>query len=146
MVIDSVAFHFRHDFQDMAHRARLLARMAQDLNRLAAEKNIAVVMVNQVTTKIIPGHGQDRQGGHGEGSTGVLVPALGEAWSHAATNRVVLFWKGRQRCAHLLKSPSLMNGTTEYCVNEAGIRDLKRGGGQKRQKQKQQQAPPPSGA
>jgi hypothetical protein len=41
------------------------------------------------------------------------VPALGEAWSHAATNRVVLFWKDGERCAHLLKSPSLMNGTTE---------------------------------
>ena len=42
IVIDSVAFHFRQDFYDMAQRTRLLAEMAQKLMHLAEEKNLAV--------------------------------------------------------------------------------------------------------
>ena len=43
-MIDSVAFHFRHGFkpEDMPHRTRLLARMAQVLQSVAARHNVAV--------------------------------------------------------------------------------------------------------
>ena len=42
IVIDSIAFHFRQDFQDMAQRTRVLAEMAQKLMHLAEEKDLAV--------------------------------------------------------------------------------------------------------
>lgn len=42
IVIDSIAFHFRQDFQDMAQRTRVLAEMAQKLMHLAEEKYLAV--------------------------------------------------------------------------------------------------------
>lgn len=42
MVVDSVTFHFRQDFKDMAHRTRILAQMSQDLMELAEAKDIAV--------------------------------------------------------------------------------------------------------
>ncbi len=42
IVIDSIAFHFRQDFQDMAQRTRVLAEMAQKLMHLAEEEDLAV--------------------------------------------------------------------------------------------------------
>jgi RAD51-like protein 2 len=111
VVIDSIAFHFRHDFTDMSLRARLLVGMAQSLNSLAQDFNVSVTIVNQVTTK------------SGGGGDSALVPALGESWSHAATNRVILFWKEQQRHAHLIKSPSRMNATVAYEVSSLGVRD-----------------------
>ena len=42
IVVDSLTFHLRQDLQDMAHRTRLLAQLAQDLMRLAEERGIAV--------------------------------------------------------------------------------------------------------
>lgn len=42
IVVDSIAFHFRQDFQDMAQRTRVLAEMAQKLMHLAEEKDLAV--------------------------------------------------------------------------------------------------------
>ena len=65
-MIDSVAFHFRQDFRDMALRTRLLNGMAQQLLHLATENELAVVLVNQMTTRI----------GRG-GEEAHLTPALG---------------------------------------------------------------------
>jgi hypothetical protein len=42
IIIDSVAFHFRHDFDDMALRTRLLAGMAQECMQLATSHELAV--------------------------------------------------------------------------------------------------------
>ena len=42
IIIDSIAFHFRQDFQDMAQRTRVLAEMAQNLMHLAEDKDLAV--------------------------------------------------------------------------------------------------------
>jgi len=42
VVVDSVAFHFRQDFDDYLLRSRLLAALAQTLNRLVAKHNVAV--------------------------------------------------------------------------------------------------------
>ena len=42
VVVDSVTFHFRHDFRDMMQRSRVLSQMAQDLMQLAEGHDIAV--------------------------------------------------------------------------------------------------------
>lgn len=42
IIIDSIAFHFRQDFQDMAQRTRVLAEMAQNLMHLAEDRDLAV--------------------------------------------------------------------------------------------------------
>ena len=42
MVVDSIASHFRHDFQDMSLRNRILSGLAQSLIKMATEDNIAV--------------------------------------------------------------------------------------------------------
>jgi hypothetical protein len=37
----SIAFHFRHDFDDFAQRSRLLNSMAQQLTNIASTRGIA---------------------------------------------------------------------------------------------------------
>ncbi|MGB1592466.1 MAG: hypothetical protein ACPIOQ_06905 [Promethearchaeia archaeon] len=110
MVIDSVAFQFRCDFKDYAMRARLLTGSAQRLTELAKSRNIAVVLMNQVTTKI-----GDR------GSSSFLAPALGETWAHACTNRIMLYWQDGQRYARLYKSPSRKSDIVAYLVTQEGV-------------------------
>lgn len=42
VVVDSIAFHFRQEFKDMAARARVLTQLAQDLMALAEGQGVAV--------------------------------------------------------------------------------------------------------
>lgn len=83
VVIDSVAFHFRQDFRDMALRTTILAKMTNRLMSLANAAGLAVVTVNQVTVKPNAGGGGGAR----------LVPALGESYAHACTTRVILGWE-----------------------------------------------------
>eukprot|EP00981_Chlorochromonas_danica_P001550 scaffold340_cov177-Ochromonas_danica.AAC.6 len=62
-----------------------------------------------------------------------LIPALGEQWAHCVTNRVLLHWQqpsyGQsqeqlQRCATLLKSPSMPPKTVYFAVTTRGVRDV----------------------
>ena len=113
VVVDSVSFHFRYGFDDLALRTRLLNGMAQLLLKAARDHEVAVVLINQMTTK--PGAGSS------EGS--YLVPALGESWGHAATVRVIMSWVQGVRCARLYKSPSMREDTVPYRVTATGIAD-----------------------
>uniref|UniRef100_A0ACB8ECX7 DNA repair protein rad51c n=1 Tax=Sphaerodactylus townsendi TaxID=933632 RepID=A0ACB8ECX7_9SAUR len=65
VVIDSVAFPFRHDFEDLSLRTRILNGLAQQLITIANDHTLAVVLTNQMTTKIGQKHSS-------------LIPALGE--------------------------------------------------------------------
>lgn len=113
IVIDSIAFHFRHDFDDMSLRTRLLNGLAQNLIRIATHHGLAVVLTNQMTTKV---------GGHNGQSH--LIPALGESWGHASTIRIILFWQNCQRYATLYKSPNKQEITVPYEVTMSGIRSV----------------------
>ncbi|KAF7139556.1 hypothetical protein RHSIM_Rhsim07G0028900 [Rhododendron simsii] len=110
VIIDSVTFHFRQDFEDMALRTRLLSGMALKLMKLANKYSLAVVLLNQVTTK------------YSDGSFHLTL-ALGDSWSHACTNRVILYWNGNERYAYIDKSPSLRSASAPYSVTGKGIRD-----------------------
>ncbi|KAL9228860.1 hypothetical protein vseg_004395 [Gypsophila vaccaria] len=110
VVIDSVTFYFRQDFEDMALRTRILGGMALKLMKLAQKFNLAVVLLNQAATKFSEGSYQ-------------LTLALGDSWSHASTNRIVLYWNGDERYAHLDKSPSLPSASAPYAITAKGIRN-----------------------
>ncbi|XP_029467321.1 DNA repair protein RAD51 homolog 3 isoform X1 [Rhinatrema bivittatum] len=105
VVIDSIAFPFRHGFDDLSLRTRLLNGLAQQLISLANGHKLAVIMTNQMTTRI----GQ---------SQSMLVPALGESWGHAATIRLILHWQCQQRFATLYKSPSQKESTVPYQITK----------------------------
>ncbi|KAL4562810.1 hypothetical protein LXL04_026841 [Taraxacum kok-saghyz] len=110
VIIDSITFHFRQDFDDMALRTRLLSGMALKLMKLAKNFGVAVVVLNQVTTK------------YSDGSFHLAL-ALGDSWSHASTNRIILHWNGNERYAYIEKSPSLRSASAPYSVTGKGIRN-----------------------
>ena len=114
VVVDSVAFHFRQDFRDMALRTAILAKMTNRLMSLATKQQLAVVTVNQVTVK------PDANGG---GSR--LMPALGESYAHACATRITLSWEDDTRVAYLYKSPRLPQGRARYTVTQGGMRDVR---------------------
>jgi len=120
VVIDSVTFHFRQDVEDMAARTRQLGQMAQSLMALAGRHQLAVVLMNQVTTRV---NGQDQSR---------LVPALGDSWAHAATSRIILYWQDSTRHAFVYKSPTQPAAAAEYVVTLDGIRSFKRHSATKR--------------
>ncbi|XP_043910215.1 DNA repair protein RAD51 homolog 3 isoform X2 [Protopterus annectens] len=65
VLIDSIAFPFRHDFEDLSLRTRLLNRLAQQLISMADKQRVGVALTNQMTTRIGQSHS-------------MLVPALGK--------------------------------------------------------------------
>jgi len=112
VVLDSVAFHFRHGFtDDYAKRSRMLAKMANTLTALARTQNLAVVIINHVTTKITA-------------TSASIQPALGPVWAHSCTNRIMLEWQGKKRIARLVKSPSCKTRSIQFEIGLDGIRDV----------------------
>lgn len=112
VILDSVAFHFRHGFTNrMMQRTRLLTSMAQVLHQIAETHDLSVVIFNQMTTRV-------RSGGSAS-----VVAALGPTWAHAITTRLVLETDNEGRMARIQKSPSLAMRSARYCVKTEGIRD-----------------------
>ncbi|XP_026189221.1 DNA repair protein RAD51 homolog 3 [Mastacembelus armatus] len=110
LVIDSIAFPFRQ-FEDLSQRTRLLQGLAQQLVALSTRHHIAVVLTNQMTTRL-------------RGSQSQLVPALGESWGHAPTIRLLLQWDGPRRLAAIIKSPGHMDATVQFQITSEGFRDV----------------------
>uniref|UniRef100_A0A2K6KVR7 DNA repair protein RAD51 homolog 3 n=1 Tax=Rhinopithecus bieti TaxID=61621 RepID=A0A2K6KVR7_RHIBE len=109
VIVDGIAFPFRHDLDDLSLRTRLLNGLAQQMISLANNHRLAVILTNQMTTKI------DNQA--------LLVPALGESWGHAATIRLIFHWDRKQRLATLYKSPSQKESTVLFQIKPQGFRD-----------------------
>ncbi|GIZ04834.1 hypothetical protein CEXT_306711 [Caerostris extrusa] len=68
-----------------------LMELCRLLVQVANEHKVAVVLTNQMTTKI-----------HEDGNS-TLIPALGESWGHACTIRCILSWNEEKRQVHLFK-------------------------------------------
>nr|XP_020469447.1 DNA repair protein RAD51 homolog 3 [Monopterus albus] len=109
LVIDSVACLFRQ-FDDLSLRTRLLHSLTQQLIAMATRHHIAVVITNQMTTRLRGSHSQ-------------LVPAFGESWGHAPTIRLLLQWAGSRRMVAIYKSPCQMDATIQYQITSEGFRD-----------------------
>ena len=103
VVVDSVAFHYRASPNDSyGGRTKSLTRLAAALSDLAREHDVAVLAVNQMTTKVGsavdqnvgPGAAGGADDGVGGGDLNIpssrLTPALGESWSHSTTTRLLL--------------------------------------------------------
>lgn len=116
ILLDSIAYPFRRDFPDMFVRTRSLLPMAQNLANIAEKFNLAVVMMNQVTTKITNNNANSGS------KDSILIPSLGESWAHICTYRMILFYKEKYRYCHLYKSPSSKSIYHPFLINEYGIR------------------------
>ena len=103
-------------------RTRQLNLFATQLAQIAATYRLAAVAINQMTTRVTGGEGDEG---------GQLVPALGDSWAHAVTTRIILSASGvgedsrtqARRCS-LVKSPRLPGGSEGYIVTEGGVRDV----------------------
>ena len=109
VIIDSIAFHVRHADVTYSRRLELLGKMAQVLSTAAQQHGLAVVLINQMTTRV-----NDALG------TSSLVPALGDSWAHVCNVQVSLQWRDGRRLAVLYKG--LAPGEAEYRVTSEGIR------------------------
>lgn len=114
IIVDSVSFHFRHDFEDLSLRTRTITNLAQSLVSIARRSDIAVVVTNQMTTRVH--RGSDKES--------YLVPCLGESWGHACTTRIILQFERENRLAWLYKSPSQPQTKVPYQITTDGVRDI----------------------
>jgi RAD51-like protein 2 len=122
VVLDSIAFHYRSTTTDYLGRTRSLSTVASMLSDMATKYNLAVVVANQMTTKV-------------SGDSSKVVPALGESWAHAVTTRLIVEQQQQQqqhqqqksiRSCRLVKSPHKPCGVAYFDVRESGIRDIPR--------------------
>ncbi|WAR19499.1 XRCC3-like protein [Mya arenaria] len=79
IVVDSIAAHFRSDYEghEMYKRAQHIGALGTLLYTHSHEYNIPVVCINQVTSSMKP---EGRQ----------LIPSLGLSWSSQVTTRIML--------------------------------------------------------
>jgi len=75
----------RKDYADSAgiKRNTVLKELANKLASLAVKKNIAIIVLNQLTTKVSFGNNASLNAS--------LVPALGEAWTTVCSYRITLY-------------------------------------------------------
>jgi RAD51-like protein 2 len=113
IVLDSVAFHFRSGFEnDMANRTRILQGIGKNLSIIASQFNIAVLVLNQVTTKF-------------ENNKSTVIPALGESWSHVCQTRLFLT-KEKERTCTVFKSSTQKESTAVFDITKEGVRSVKK--------------------
>jgi RAD51-like protein 2 len=166
IVIDSIAFPFRcctsvSSFSSntsnsnnnyYAVRTKQLSTIISDLNILANTYNLAVIAINQMTTKRITQYNSNENNenttpndalGFNNNTNNIIVPALGESWAHSVTIRLVLSSslsmrnnnnnnsksnntneRQQRRTCTLVKSPSLPSGSIDYQILESGIRSI----------------------
>jgi len=128
LVVDSIAFCFRHEFSDnLPQRSRILADVAATLRRYGAEHDLTVVTTNHMTTRF------DRAAG-GDSSGSWLTPALGETWAHQPSTQLRLervqhgqgFAPQAQPLGRATLTKSVEQATGRSCayvISEVGIRD-----------------------
>jgi len=132
VIIDSVAFHLRR-ISSPLQRTKALSRMSERLQELASKFDLAVLLVNQVTRRVVQANesaanaATNAANGIDEnsvvGSEGYLMPALGDNWGHMLRHRIILKWQGAVRVATVLKSPTLGQIDVPFRVIRDGVRD-----------------------
>ncbi|KAG9321617.1 hypothetical protein KVV02_006721 [Mortierella alpina] len=123
IVVDSIAFLFRSNFSDMQMRTKLVATLGRQLASMAREFDIAVVVMNHMTTKIESSQAQ-KSPRNGDHPSDQVHPALGETWAVVCTHRIRLLSHTSGRSARLFKSPSIQERSVPFQIADDGISDL----------------------
>jgi RAD51-like protein 2 len=121
IIFDSITFHFRHDQQgygDHMQRNKLLQSMSQKMSQLANDYNLAVVYLNQVTTRV------DKN----DPSNTALAPALGMTWGNACSNHFFLEVDTvtGDRYFRVNKGITMQPGKVKYAITPDGFRGVNR--------------------
>ncbi|KAG0212275.1 DNA repair protein rad51c, partial [Mortierella sp. GBA30] len=123
IVVDSIAFLFRSNFSDIQMRTKLIGSLGRLLVAIAREFDIAVVVMNHMTTKVESAQPQ-KSSRNIDNSSERVHPALGETWASVCTHRVRLSRHGDRRSAHLFKSPSSQERSVSFQIADDGISDF----------------------
>ncbi|KAF9570212.1 DNA repair protein rad51c [Mortierella alpina] len=123
IVVDSIAFLFRSNFSDMQMRTKLVATLGRQLASMAREFDVAVVVMNHMTTKIESLQAQ-KNARNGDHPSDQVHPALGETWAAVCTHRIRLLSHHNGRSARLFKSPSIQERSVPFQIVDDGISDL----------------------
>lgn len=121
LIIDSIAFHFRFPMLDgqPPNINATLHGISQKLHAIAHNWKMAVILTNQMTTKVV-----DPTNGGDMACDGDLIPALGESWSHACPTSIHLKYSEQsRRKLVIVKSPSIQCGEANFVITGDGIRD-----------------------
>ncbi|UCE13422.1 MAG: DNA repair and recombination protein RadA, partial [Candidatus Heimdallarchaeota archaeon] len=117
IVVDSMASHFRAEFpgkDNLPRRQQILMAHAETLQRLAESYELAIMTTNQILSNpdsLFSG-------------TSSLEPALGFAWGHRPTHRILLRKsRGTTRIARIFDSPELAEREAVFHITPQGIRD-----------------------
>ncbi len=117
IIIDSMASHFRAEFpgkENLPRRQQKLMAHAETLQRLTETYGLAVMTTNQILSN---------PDGIFEGTSN-LEPALGFAWGHRPTHRILLRKsRGTTRIARIFDSPELAEREAVFHITPQGIRD-----------------------
>jgi len=117
LIVDSLTAHFRAEYSgrgQLADRQQRLNRYLHDLMKLAEQRNIAVLVTNQVMSNPAMMFGDP------------TTPIGGNIVAHASTYRIYLR-RGKQdtRVAKLIDSPNLPDNATSFMVASDGLKDVK---------------------
>ncbi|KAF9430778.1 DNA repair protein rad51c [Podila epigama] len=120
IVVDSISFLFRSNLSPFNTRAKLIMMIGKQLTALATAFNVAVVVMNQMTTKIEsnPDTRLDRD------ADPRIQPAMGDAWAAVCTNRIRLNNNHGQRTATVFKSPISAEITVPFQITTTGFKDV----------------------
>lgn len=128
VIIDSVAHLARAEFgrEKVVQRQSVLGAVASTLKRHAEKHALAVLAVNQVTTRIgtFAKHASDKDNNTddagSEESSGITA-ALGTKWAHCVNTRIALEVVGERRRIKIVKSPLAPLTSFDYFVDGSGI-------------------------
>ena len=116
LIVDSLTAHFRAEYSgrgQLADRQQRLNRYLHDLMKLAEQRNLAVVVTNQVMSNPAQMFGDP------------TTPIGGNIVGHASTYRIYLRrGKKDSRVAKLIDSPNLPDGETVFMVETNGLKDV----------------------
>ena len=108
VVLDSLVFHLRHTQGEASLRRHALMTMYQMLSCVARECNVAVLVVNQFTTRL--------------GKDGArLVPVSGETWGHIPTVRLFVMSGEAGNYLQVNKSPWHPQQVAFFSITGKGI-------------------------
>lgn len=117
IIVDSATALFRTDFTgrgELAERQQLLGQFMRQLQRLANEYGVAVVITNQVVSS------PDAAMFSGDG----IKPIGGNIIAHASTTRIKLRkGRGEERIARVIDSPIIAESDATFCLSGAGVCD-----------------------
>jgi RAD51-like protein 1 len=100
IVVDSIASLLRKEFESstaksVSERTSALTSLANTLKYLAQVYRLAILVVNQVTTRIVSYHmehtvEEDEEGSDVEQEAAIVTVALGNTWAHTVNSRLVM--------------------------------------------------------